>query len=328
MAKKTYRHISHFERGRIFQWLHYERLSMREIARRLNRSHSSISREIKRNYHQVYTCLYYPNVAQRKAQYRLKHRAQRYRLNEPKLRNYVIDRLKKGWSPEIISGRLELNDALPNISHEAIYQFIYKKSPDLIQFLARQHKRRRPKVPYRKKPSRYAGKTMITERPEVINHREEFGHWESDTIESGDRKGGLNVVLERVSRLTHISKLESKNASDTQRTLIKRLKKHQKESVKSITYDNGPENALHQKVNQKLGIQSYFCLPYHSWEKGAVEQVNGLIRRYIPKKTNISKISPHEIIRIEKLLNNRPRKCLNYKTPYEVFSEKGGALLF
>jgi len=328
MTKKTYTHISHFERGRIFQWLHYEKLSIREIARRLNRSHSTISREVRRNVHRVYLHLYYPNVAQSKAEYRLKTRAQRYRLKTDALRNHVVDRLKAGWSPEIIAGRLGLSSDLPYVSHEAIYQYIYKESPDLIQYLARHHKKRKPKYPYRKKRSNIIGKTMINERPEHIDDRIEFGHWESDSIESSTRKGGLNVLVERSSRLTHITKLDSKNSLTTKKAIQKRLKNHPSALVKSITYDNGPENARHLEINKALKAESYFCLPYHSWEKGAVEQVNGLIRRYIPKKTNISLISVTEINKIEKLLNNRPRKCLNYKTPYEVFREQRGALLF
>lgn len=106
------------------------------------------------------------------------------------------------------------------------------------------------------------------------------------------------------------------------------MSNHPSELVQSITYDNGSENTNHLKVNKVLGANSYFCLPYHSWEKGAVEQINSLIRRYIPKKTDISQISGTEIYKIEKLLNNRPRKCLDYKTPYEVFREQRGALLF
>ena len=98
------------------------------------------------------------------------------------------------------------------------------------------------------------------------------------------------------------------------------------ELVKSITYDNGSENVLHQEINDRLGIQSFFCEPYHSWEKGSVEQVNGLIRRYLPKGTNFNNITAAEINRIEKRLNNRPRKCLNYKTPYEMFRIARGAL--
>jgi len=324
----TYTHLSHFERGRIFEWRHYQKLSIREIARRLNRSHTTISRELKRNINKGYVPTYYPNIAQQKAEYRLSHRAQRDKLKSEKTKNYVIDRLKTGWTPEIISGRLHTQEKMVAVSHEAIYQYIYKEDQTLIQYLPRKHKKRRTKVPYRKKNSKIANKTMITERPESIDNREEYGHWESDSVESSDRKNGLNVIVERKSRLTHITKLSSKKASETTKAITKRLSNHPTELVKSITYDNGSENAQHEKINERLDTESYFCLPYHSWEKGAVEQINGLIRRYIPKRSDISEISGTEIYKIEKLLNNRPRKCLNFRTPYEVFREQRGALPF
>lgn len=216
---------------------------------------------------------------------------------------------------------------LPRVSHEAIYQYIYKEAPELTESLPRKHKKRRKKIPYRKKLSNISDKTMISDRPENINNRSEYGHWESDTIESSDRKSGLNVLVERASRMAHITKLDSKKSIDTQKAIQNRLLNHPSELVQSITYDNGSENANHLKVNKALGANSYFCLPYHSWEKGAVEQINSLIRRYIPKKTDISQISGIEIYKIEKLLNNRPRKCLDYKTPYEAFREQHATLL-
>lgn len=324
----TYTNLSNFERGRIFEWRHYQKLSMREIGRRLNRHHTTISRELKRNTTQQYAPVYYPNIAQRIADYRLSKRSSRCKLKSEALQKHVINRIKCGWSPEIIAGRLSLQTKLPQISHEAIYQYIYKEKTELTHYLPRKHKTRRIKIPYRKKTLTIKDKTMIYERPIDIDNRTECGHWESDSIESSDRKSGLNVLLERRSRMTHITKLKSKKAVDTKDAIEKRLSKHPSDLVKSITYDNGSENADHQKINKKLQSDSYFCLPYHSWEKGAVEQINSLIRRYIPKKTDISQISGQEINRIEKLLNNRPRKCLGFRTPYEIFREERGALPF
>lgn len=333
--KNTYTHLSLWERTAIFRWHHYEKQSMREIARRLDRNHSTISREINRNtcrdpslvMYRLYVPTYYPHPAHRSAQYRLKNRAKRTRLKGHRTQQYVIHHLNKGWSPEIISGRLKYHTNLEPVSYEAIYQYIYKESPDLISCLPRKHKRRRKKVPYRKAHTNITNKTMIYDRPESVNNRSEFGHWESDTVESKGRSCGLNVLVERASRLTHITKLESKKSKHTEKVIVRRLSKHPSEMTKSITYDNGSENAAHIKINTKLNLKSYFCQPYHSWEKGAVEQINSLIRRFIPKKSDISEISGRDIYKIEKLLNNRPRKCLNYRTPYEVFREQCGALL-
>lgn len=153
-----------------------------------------------------------------------------------------------------------------------------------------------------------------------------MGHWESDSVVGGDRSSGLNVIVERTTRLVNISLIKNKTAKETKAAVLRRLSNHPAELVKSITYDNGTENVLHQEINERLGTQSFFCAPYHSWEKGSVEQVNGLIRRYLPKGTDFNLITAAEINRIEKRLNNRPRKCLNFKTPYEMFSLARGAL--
>lgn len=126
--------------------------------------------------------------------------------------------------------------------------------------------------------------------------------------------------------MTHISLIKQKTALETHRAIFRRLNKYSYDFKKSITYDNGSENTLHLKTNSKLKIESFFCEPYHSWEKGSVEQVNGLIRRFLPKGANFDTLNFGEINRIEKLLNHRPRKCLNYQTPYEVFENSSGAL--
>jgi len=226
----------------------------------------------------------------------------------------------------LISGRLQLMENLTSVCHESIYQFIYKEAPDLIQHLPRKHRRRRKKHPYRKKPTKIALKTCISLRPEPINNRSVAGHWESDSVESKGHKQGCNVLVERKTRLKHITKLESKKAGATQKALLKRLSTHPDNMVSSITYDNGSENAKHLIVNDKLGCDSYFCQPYHSWEKGTVEQTIGLVRRFFPKGTDFTQVSSKRLLQIESLLNNRPRKCLGFKTPLEAYNEFVGAL--
>lgn len=134
-----------------------------------------------------------------------------------------------------------------------------------------------------------------------------------------NKNTGCNVVVERKTRMCHITKLSSKNASDTTQALIQKLSSHPQNFVQSITYDNGTENAMHLQTNRALACKSYFCAPYHSWEKGSVEQVNGLVRRYLPKKTDLTQITQETYENIEFLLNSRPRKCLNFKTPFEMY---------
>ena len=141
-----------------------------------------------------------------------------------------------------------------------------------------------------------------------VNKREIVGHWESDSVVGGDRKTGLNVIIERTTRLVNISLMKNKTARETKSAVIRRLSNHPDERVKSITYDNGSENVLHQEINDRLGVPSFFCEPCHSWEKDSVEQVNGLIRRYLPKGTNFNNITAAEINRIENTTQQSDQK--------------------
>lgn len=319
----SYSHLDRRERTLIKDW-HNQNISLREIGRRLHRSHTTISRELRRNL----WCgkHYYIRGAQEMYERRLKWRAQRYRLKTASIRRFVTCKLVCGWTPELIAGRMREFDPDNYACHESIYQYIYIEAPKLIKFLARKHKKRRPKYPYRKGGEKVKNRTPIDQRPVDVESRNTIGHWESDTVVGADRSVSLNVVIERSSRLVNISLIKNKTAAETKSALIRRLANHPKELVKSITYDNGTENVLHQDINDSLDSLSFFCAPYHSWEKGSVEQVNGLIRRVFPKGTDFNSVTHAEINRIEKLLNNRPRKCLNYQTPYEVFRKACGAL--
>jgi IS30 family transposase len=318
-----YRHFDHKERTLIYWW-RKEKLSLREIGRRLRRSHTSISRELRRN--RWCRNEYFPRGAQILATTRLQRRAKRDRLKSKQVRAYVHEKLHIGWTPELIAGRLKHHGELPTVCHESIYQYIYCRAQDLIVYLPRHHPKRRTKRPYRKTGERIKNRTGIEQRPKAVEKRRECGHWEADMIVGGDLHHGLNVLVERKSRLTHISFLENKTAVATKQVMRRRLYAYPASLKQSITYDNGSENTCHEELNEALETTSFFCAPYHSWEKGSVEQVNGLIRRFLPKGTNFHELEQGEINRIEKLLNNRPRKCLNYRTPYEVFREARGAL--
>jgi IS30 family transposase len=321
--EQSYKHFDHQERTLIYWW-RKEHLSLREMAQRLRRSHTSISRELRRNL----WCgqQYFPRGAQLIAEGRLHQRAKRDRLKSKAVREYVHQKIPLGWTPELIAGRLKQQNQLPAVCHEAIYQYIYVVAPELIRLLPRHHHKRKPKWPYRKTPERIKNRTSLACRPQAATARQECGHWEADMIVAGDRKHGLNVLVDRKSRLTHISFLANKTAVITKQVMCRRLKAYPNLLKQSITYDNGSENTLHEELNEALGTTSFFCAPYHSWEKGSVEQVNGLIRRFLPKGTNFDELEQAAIHRIEQLLNNRPRKCLGYRTPYEVFREARGAL--
>jgi len=238
----------------------------------------------------------------------------------------VHQKLQIGWTPEVIAGRLKQQGELPYVCQESIYQYIYCLAQNLIGYLPRHHPKRKPKRPYRKTGERIKHRTSVGLRPLAANTRKKCGHWEADMIVAGDRTHGLNVLVDRKSRLTHITFLATKTAGATKKVMLRRLKAYPASLKQTLTYDNGSENALHEELNAALGTASFFCAPYHSWEKGSVEQVNGLIRRFFPKGTNFHDLGHGEINRVEKLLNNRPRKCLHYQTPYEVFREARGAL--
>lgn len=321
---KYYSHLNKTERTLIKDWKNQD-ISIREIGRRLGRSHTTISRELRRNL----WCgrYYYIRSAQELYERRLKQRAQRYRLKTKSIRNFVHQKLSIGWTPELISGRLKEFNPSKYVCHESIYQYIYIVAPNLINCLARKHKKRCSKYPYRSTVERIKNRVSIALRPAEANEREVIGHWESDSIVGADRRSGLNVIIERATRLVNISLIKNKTAKETKLAIVRRLSNHPVELVESITYDNGTENVLHQEINEKLGTQSFFCEPYHSWEKGSVEQVNGLIRRYFPKGTDFNNVTTVEINRVEKWINNRPRKCLNYQTPYETFRIASGALV-
>lgn len=227
--------------------------------------------------------------------------------------------MRKGWSPEIIAGSLSIDRSGNSISHEAIYQYIYEERKELVGYLVRRHKKRMKRGHSRKhQKSHIPNRVSISERPDVVDKRERIGDWESDSMISGQSKVAVNVLADRKSRVTLINLLSQKTAVETKWAIIQSLIKY---PAYTITYDNGSENTEHEEINKVLDITSYFCKPYHSWEKGTVENTIGLIRRWLPKKTDLAQVSKAKIMEIESWLNNRPRKCLNYKTPLEVFEE-------
>src|SRR3989338_6975052 len=185
----------------------------------------------------------------------------------------------------------------------------------------RANSQRRPRGHSRKhKDLHIPRRVSIDQRPKHIDKREQIGHWESDTVISRVSKASLVVILERKTRYTKLAKVKAKHARPVSSAINRRLGRLPQYARKTITYDNGSESVEHKRINKILGMRSYFCNPYHSWEKGSVENTIGLIRRFLPKKTDIAKITKEQVKQIENRLNHRPRKCLNFKTPYEIFT--------
>jgi IS30 family transposase len=226
-----------------------------------------------------------------------------------------------GWSPELVAGRIGIDKPGLSISHEAIYQYIYAEKRNLIENLPmKRWSRKRRGYSRRHHKVLIPNRRDISLRPAVVAERTEIGHWEADSAISRASKAALNVLSERVSRLTLLTKLSRKTAEETSRAITERLKCLPPRWRKSITYDNGLENTEHDKTDAVLKTESYFCAPYHSWEKGTVENSIGLVRRWLPKKTDLEKVPDDKIVEIESWLNNRPRKCLGYRTPWGRYS--------
>ena len=323
---KKYKQLDIEERERIII-MKTEGKSLRGIGKALGRSHATIVRELQRNAAPVNKGYYLPHKADERAKVRKRESGERERLKVPAIRNYVHRWMPQGWSPEQVAGRWSKRHPDCTISHEAIYQYVHAGQDELIGCLPRRHKKRYVKGHSRKhKASHIPNRIAITERPAKANDRTQFGHWESDSIVSRTSKAALCVQNERKSRYTKITKLARKTAKLTRMALNRRLAHHPQGARRSITYDNGSENMEHETVNATLGTKSYFCAPYHSWEKGSVENTCGLIRRYVRKKANIADITLQQVRKIERSLNNRPRKCLGYNTPAEVFAKLSGAL--
>lgn len=301
--------------------------SLRAIARTLGRDPGTISRELKRNAPPIKTGYYLPHRAQQRAELRWQESHIRPRLKDDSLRQYVRDKLKEGWSPEQISGRREKGKMTPAISPETIYQWIYTDARELIPLLPRHHRKRWCKGHHRRhKKLHIPERISIKDRPQSINNRQEPGHWEIDTIGNHQSLVTLVAAVERKTRYTRIHRIPQKTARNLSNSLKLTLGPYPQELRLSLTYDNGPENTDHLITNSSLGTQSFFCEPFHSWEKGSIENLIGLVRRYFPKKTNFSHVSPEDVKQVEIYLNNRPRKCLKYLTPAEAFQAASVAL--
>jgi IS30 family transposase len=316
-----YTHLTKEERDMI-AILRAQGTTLSGIARKLGRHKATILRELNRN-SSVHKECYLSHKAQERSEDRWAITHKRERIKNKETRKYVESCLRRGWSPEITAHRLSIERQGESISHEAIYQYVYEERKELIFYLVRRHRKRRKKG-YGRKYRQFCipNRVSIIERPEIVGKRERIGDWENDTMVSSLSKVAINVLTERKSRMTLLRKLPQKTGKETKTAILESLGKYPAEYRHTITYDNGPENIEHEEINKILDTRSYFCEPYHSWEKGTVENTIGLIRRWLPKKTDLSKIGEGTILGIEKWLNNRPRKCLNYQTPLEVLGKE------
>jgi transposase, IS30 family len=307
------------ERERLYA-LKEQKLSLREIALKLRRSHTTLSRELKKN--RRFFAPYIPCHAHRYAKWRIQLQRTTAALKQPEIYDYVLQKLTLKWSPETIAGRLPIDYPGFSIHFETIYRFIYRDSQRgyyLWTYLTHARKKRMKRSGRRVKAcGKIPDADSIDLRPVEAQERKYVGHWETDNV-IGKRADAtvLSTTVERVTRYTMLSKL-TKTAEAKQYALVKRLWYFPTHLRKTLTTDNGLENANHKEIAESLSMPMYFCHAYHSWEKGTVENMNGRIRRYIPKGKSIDTLTNREITAVENALNHTPRKCLGFRTPDEV----------
>lgn len=323
MAKITY-----FERQIIESGIRTHK-SKRAIAKALGRDHRVIAREVKRNSNADGS--YSAISAQQMANHRERSRTKQKLDKDKPLREYVIAQLREDYSPEQIVGRLKTNPPRHLNNHticaETIYQYIYEgegRYQQLYPHLRRGKKKRQKQRARKPRKTKIKERVSIHERPQIVEEKQRFGDWESDSMVCKKQKEILSVQYERKSQLVRIQKLPNKTAEATKAALRETITSLPQDLFQTMTFDNGTEGARHMDIRDDFNIQTYFCDAYASWQKGGVENINGLIRQYIPKNADLSKMSDEDIYAIQEQLNNRPRKGLNYLTPNEVIAMEVG----
>lgn len=290
------------------------------IAKQLKRAVSTIHDEIKRN--QCTDGIYRADEAAALSLARKQAQRTLPRKIPPDLWLRIESLLGDEWSPEQISGWLQLNEGI-KVSHEWIYQHIWKdktQGGSLYEHLRNQGKRYQKRgADGKTKRGSIRNRVGIEQRPSIVDERSRVGDWEIDTIIGKSHKGAIVSIIERKTRYTCLVKVGTKSAPAVTAASFKRLRPLAK-VLQTITADNGKEFAWHEHFTNALGVEFFFARPYHSWERGTNENTNGLVRQYLPKKTDFTQVSDCQVKAIEDKLNNRPRKCLGYKTPNQMMA--------
>ena len=313
--------------------LHHQGLGPTAIGRRLARPASTVSRELRRNVDRRGN--YHHTHAQLRHEHRRTAASSRSWTRHAPLLAYVRKGIARRWSPEQISGslaRLYVGDSRMQISHESIYQWLYREQESgrgHTQKLRRGHPRRRSRrVGERKgQRGRIPGRIGIEKRPAAVADRRRFGDWESDTVEGAKGTGLLVTLVERKSRVVLIGKVRDKKASTVTAAIIALLGDLPRMLRRTITADNGKEFAGFATVDAAVGCRTYFANPHAPWERGANENTNGLIRDWFAKGCDLRMVTAARVAQVQTMLNNRPRKILNYRTPFEVINRLPGVAL-
>jgi transposase, IS30 family len=314
----SYSHLSASERFELYQYRIAKNLTMEEIAIKMKRSKSTIARELKRN--SSAGNLYLPDTAQLKMQTRRQHSKQRFMSINPSTIEQVKQRLEQYHSPAQLSGRMKY-EGIGQISHETIYQMIYDNHQGLgnyQQYLRQSQKYRRRKGVNRKRGV-IPGRVGIEHRPAIADLKREIGHWESDTVIGVNHTGILVTHVDKASKFLLAGLAKNKTVQQINQVTMRLFEHIGIAFRKTMTFDNGKEFSGHQKLSETLGVSCFFANPYHSWERGLNEHTNGLLRQFFPKGTNFKIVRPEILQKVVDSINRRPRKSLDYRTPYEVF---------
>lgn len=327
---KCYQQLSNEERLYIEHSLRAGK-KQNQIAQELQRHPSTISREIRRNMF-ARSYLYTHHWACYISKWRKRSKLRALSEKNLKMKGCLVEQvrelLQKYLSPQQISEYLKRHHKI-KISHETIYRYIHEESQrkeKLKGFLRHGRKKRRKAYGSGARVSKIPNRVGIANRPRIVESKQRIGDWECDTIIGGDRKAALVSIVERKSLFTLIAVVQRKTAEEVSKALIKLLQPYASK-VKTLTFDNGSEFMLHEKVAKALSAKTYFANPYASWERGINENTNGLIRQFFPKGTNFNHICYQEIKNVLFLINNRPRKTRKNKSPNELFNHQFVPLL-
>lgn len=317
---EKFSHLSYQDRSKIYSPL-CQKKSSRDIARAIGRHYSTISREVKRNKDDIGYLR--PEDAHRLAQDR-KHQDRLPKIEKiPGLKEYVINNLCD-WPPRVVAGRwnMQQTDKKKKITAETIYKYCYSKNGQalgLVQFLPRSKPKRGMR---RKQQSNKIGipdRTSISKRPEHINNRDEAGHLEGDLLfYSQNQSANVLSVIDRSTRYASLVKNESKRSEEVIAGLDRVIESDHASKAKTITLDNGKEFVMHIKIKAKYGVQTYFCHPGSPWEKGSIERLNGMTRRFIPFKEIASDVTQERLDELAAKINHTPREILGFFTPCEL----------
>lgn len=319
-----YSHLSIDEREVILK-MRENNKTLEEIGWKLGRPRSTISRELQRNVSS--TGEYKAHLAEKYYQRRREQSKEPYRLNYEPLLEYLKSKLDQYWSPEQICGKVKLEypqDSTMRTCPSTIYRWLRAdRNADGKYYQKLRHglRKRRKRYGSTENRGQIQDRRMIDQRPKVVENRSRTGDWESDSVVGRKHKGYIATHVERKSRYTQATKLASKSAEDYTIATLEIFKKIPSAKVKTFTVDNGKEFAHFKEMEKALAAKVYFANPYHSWERGTNENTNGLLRQFFPKGTDFNLVSQKEIDTAINLLNNRPRKCLKYRTPAEAFWE-------